>query len=183
MIDFAFLPRLETDRLILRSWRESDITAFAEMSADAEVMRFFPSTLSAEQSSAVIAAIQARVRETGYGFHAVEEKASGDFVGFVGLSVPNFEADFLPAVEIGWRIARPHWRKGFAKEAAREALRHGVEDRGLREIISIAPTINRPSISVMQAIGMQRELEGDFIHPALPEDSPLKPLELWRFWP
>lgn len=158
----------------------SDLDPFADMCSDEEVMRFFPATLSRQQSFAFLATIQDRIRETGYCFHAVEQKASGAFIGFVGLSVPSFEANFLPAVEIGWRLNSAAWGKGYAREAAREALRWGFEDRNLKEIIAFAPTINRPSISVMEAIGMKRVEDGDFIHPVLEPDSPLQPLELWR---
>ena len=85
----------------------------------------------------------------GWGLWAVEVIDGAPFVGFVGLNVPGFETVFTPCVEIGWRLAREHWGKGYASEAARAALQHGFEDVGLDEILSWTATTNLPSQAVM----------------------------------
>lgn len=180
MTRFAALPRLETERLILRAWCDADIDAFAAMNADAEVMRFFPGLMTAEDSRKSAMGLQDRFARHGLAPHAVAEKSSGEFLGFVGLSRVEFEAPVKGCVEIGWRLVRRSWGQGYAREAALEALRWGFEEVGLAEIVAFAPTINRPSIAVMKSIGMRRDSDGDFIHPALAKDSPLQPLEVWR---
>src|SRR5947208_867147 len=110
--------RLDTPRLILRPWRDSDREPFARMNADPRVMEFFPACLSREQSDAII--------DGNPGVLAAELRDTGEFIGFVGLAVPTFEAHFTPCVEIGWRIAAEHWGKGLATEGAREVLRHST---------------------------------------------------------
>jgi RimJ/RimL family protein N-acetyltransferase len=179
-MDFTPYSTLETDRLVLRAWRQSDLAPYAALNADPDVMRFFPATLDRAGSDAHVARLQDRIARTGLGPHAVELKATGKFIGFVGLSIVDFEVDFKGSVEIGWRLARSSWGHGYASEAARAALDWGFSTRGLDEIISFAPTINAPSLAVMQSIGMQRDRSGDFIHPALAEDSPLQPIQLYR---
>jgi RimJ/RimL family protein N-acetyltransferase len=179
-MDFTPHPVLETDRLVLRSWQNSDLAPYAALNADPEVMRFFPAALDRAASDRHVEALQTRIARTGLGPHAVEEKATGRFIGFVGLSVVEFDIFFKGEVEIGWRLGRASWGKGFAREAATAALRWGFEERKLSEIISFAPTINAPSLAVMKSIGMSRDPAEDFTHPALPADSPLQPLQLYR---
>src|SRR4051794_1889499 len=106
---------LHTPRLILRPWRDTDHDSFARMNADPRVMEFFPSRLSRDESDALIA------REPQ--LLAAELRETGEFIGFIGLSVPTFEAHFTPCVEIGWRLAADYWGRGLAAEGAREVLR------------------------------------------------------------
>ena len=102
------------------------------------------------------------------------------FVGFVGLSVPTFEAHFTPCVEVGWRLARAHWGRGYATEAAGAALTFGFSDVGLDEVVSFTVPHNRPSRRVMQRLGMRRDPAEDFEHPSLPEGHPLRRHVLYR---
>jgi RimJ/RimL family protein N-acetyltransferase len=177
---------LETERLILRAWRESDREPFAALTADPEVMRFFPSVLTREESDALADKIEEHMRAHGFTFWAVEERTSGAFVGFVGLARTPFEAHFTPCVEIGWRLAKSAWGKGYASEAARESLRFGFEELGLDEIVSFTAESNVPSRKVMERIGMRRDPRA-FDHPRVAPGHPLcrhvlyrLPREVWK---
>ena len=167
---------LRTERLLLRRWTEADREPFAAMNADPRVMEHFPAPLTRADSDSFVDRVEAGFAEHGFGLWAVE--ADGRFVGFTGLSVPTFAAPFLPAVEVGWRLAAEAWGKGYATEAARAACRDGFERVGLREILSFTATTNLPSIRVMQRLGMRPD--GTFEHPRVPEGSPLRTHVLYR---
>ena len=129
-------PVLRTDRLLLRRWRDEDLLPFAALNADADVMACFPALLTKEQSDALAASIEAHFDDVGFGLWAVEVCGRLPFIGFVGLNRVPFTAHFTPAVEIGWRLARPQWGNGYATEAARAALNLGFAEFGLSEIVS-----------------------------------------------
>jgi ribosomal-protein-alanine N-acetyltransferase len=171
---------LRSARLLLRDWRDDDLPAFAALNADPEVMRWLSSTLTRAESDALAARIRAELAERGFGCWAVEVPGEASFVGFVGLSVPRFEAAFTPCVEAGWRLARPWWGRGIASEAARAAIAHGFGAAGLAEIVSFASAGNEASRGVMERIGMRRDPAGDFDHPALPAGHALRPHVLYR---
>jgi len=171
---------LKTARLILRRWRAEDREPFARLNGDPVVMRLFPSTLSREQSDAMVDRIETHFDEHGFGLWAVEAPGVAPFIGFVGLSVPSFEAHFMPAVEVGWRLDQPYWGYGYATEAARATLADGFGRAGLREIVSFTAPVNVPSIRVMERIGMTRDPVGDFDHPRVPEGHPLRRHVLYR---
>lgn len=170
----------ETERLRMRDWRDADLPFFREMSADPEVMRYFPSVLSPAESDAFVARIRKAKRDHGLGFPAVELKATGAPIGLVGLQKVSFEAAFTPAVEIGWRIVKAHWRQGYAAEAAAAALAYGFERHGLDEVVSFTIPANAPSQAVMRRIGMSRVADGDFPHPSLPASSSFSTHVLYR---
>jgi RimJ/RimL family protein N-acetyltransferase len=179
-------PSLKTQRLRLREWRDDDLAPFATMNADPAVMEFLPSTLSRVESDAFAGRIRAHFDEHIFGLWAVEEVASGSFIGFVGLSVPHFDIPFMPCVEIGWRLARDHWGRGYATEAAMEAIKFGFERAELAEIVSFTVPMNQRSRGVMTKLGLQREAKDDFEHPSLPVGHRLRShvlyrLESWRF--
>ena len=115
-----------------------------------------------------------------FGHWAVEVPGRADFIGYVGLSVPQFEAHFTPCVEIGWRLARDHWGSGYASEAARAALDFGFRNLGLDQIVSFTVPGNWRSRRVMERIGMCGTPHDDFDHPALPEGHPLRRHVLYR---
>lgn len=171
---------LATDRLLLRPWRAADREGFAAMSADSRVARYLPSTYTRQQSDAVVDRIEAHFAAHGFGWWAVEIPGVCDFAGFIGLSIPRFEAHFTPCVEIGWRLAAEHWGNGYATEGARAALRYGFEMLKLDEIVSFTVPQNLPSRRVMEKIGMQHDPGDDFDHPNLPDDSPLLRHVLYR---
>ncbi len=167
---------IRTERLLLRRWTDADRAPFAALNADPEVMEHFPAPLDRADSDALADRIEAGFAERGWGLWAVE--APEGFVGFTGLSVPAFEADFLPAVEVGWRLARTAWGRGYATEAATAALRCAFDEVGLEEVVSFTATTNTRSQRVMQRLGMAPA--GEFHHPALPEGHRLRRHVLYR---
>jgi RimJ/RimL family protein N-acetyltransferase len=169
----------ETPRLALRVWQQRHRAPFAAMNADAQVMRYFAAPLSAAQSDASVDGWLGQFAAQGWSNWAVELLASGEFIGFIGLSVPRRALPFCPCVEIGWRLKRSAWGMGYATEGAKACLRVGFERLGLDEIVSFTALANRPSVAVMQRIGM-RDARADFEHPALPEGHPLRPHCLYR---
>ena len=171
---------LETERLVLRDWQGDDLEPFAAMNADAAVMEFFPAPLSRDESFAQAKYFQQQLDTAGYGFYAAEVRSSGAFVGFVGMAQPEFSAPFTPAVQIGWRLARPAWGHGFATEAARACLSFGFADLGLEEIVSYTSAPNTRSIAVMERLGMVRDPADDFDHPGLPAGHRLRRHLLYR---
>ncbi|MBA4210486.1 MAG: GNAT family N-acetyltransferase [Parvibaculum sp.] len=174
------MTTLTTERLILRPWRAEDFEPFAAMSADPKVMEHFPSTLTRADSDNVASILKTDIEIMGYGFWALEVPGEAAFIGFVGIRPVTFEAHFVPAVEIGWRLAPAHWGKGYATEAARAALAHGFGALGLTEIVSFTTTMNLRSQTVMQRIGMTHDETDDFDHPALAEGHRLKRHVLYR---
>jgi ribosomal-protein-alanine N-acetyltransferase len=173
-------PSVRTDRLLLRPWREDDLAPFAALNADPAVMEHFAKPLERAESDAFVARIQAHFAREGFGFWAVEAPGIAPLVGMVGLARPAFEAHFTPCVEIGWRLARDYWGRGYATEAARAALGYGFEQLDLDEIVAFTATGNARSRAVMERIGMTRSAEDDFDHPALPEGHRLRRHVLYR---
>ena len=173
-------PILTTARLRLRQWREEDLAPFAALNADPQVMEFFPKVLTRAESDVVAGRIRDHFARHGFGLWAVEASGAADFVGFVGLAVPSFEAHFTPCVEIGWRLAREHWGHGYATEAATAALAFGFGDRALEEIVAFTVPANIPSRRVMGRLGMRRLPADDFEHPAIAEGHPLRSHVLYR---
>ncbi|TCC40069.1 N-acetyltransferase [Kribbella capetownensis] len=174
------MTELTTDRLLLRQWRDSDREPFAVLNADPAVMEHFPAPQTREQSDALIDRIRPEIDERGWGLWALEVRDTGEFIGFTGLSVPSFEAHFMPAVEIGWRLAKGAWGNGYASEAARAALAHGFGPAGLDEIVSFTATPNVKSQRVMERIGMTHDEAGDFDHVRLPAGHRLQRHVLYR---
>jgi ribosomal-protein-alanine N-acetyltransferase len=169
---------LRTPRLILRQWKEEDLAPFAALNADPQVMELFPKRLSREESDDLAHKLAARITERGWGLWATELIATGEFLGFVGLSVPRWQSFFTPCVEIGWRLARRHWGNGYAPEAARAALTYGFTTLGLEEIVSFTATQNHNSLRVMQKLDMR--YAGEFDHPELGDAHPLRRHVLYR---
>lgn len=174
----AKLIELETPRLMLRQWQAADLEPFAALNADAQVMEFFPSTLTHLESDALAERCQALIAERGWGFWALELTATKTFIGFVGLHTVSAALPFAPSVEIGWRLAPTHWGQGLATEAAQAALRVGFETLNLTEIVSFTALQNQRSQAVMQRLGMRAS--GTFLYPLLPENSPLRLHILYR---
>ena len=171
---------IETQRLVLRRWKPSDGEAFYKINSDPTVMEFMPQILTREESDGLMARIEGHFEEHSFGLCAVEEKDSGTFMGFTGLSVPRFEAHFTPCVEIGWRLGKSFWGKGYATEAALAIMGFGFREWGLSEIVSFTSPLNLRSVAVMKRLKMTRNPSDDFDHPALPEGHPLRRHLLYR---
>ena len=170
---------LRGQRVLLRSWQSDDLEAFAALNADPRVMEHYPATLTREESDAFVRErIVPHFDEHGFGLWAVEVPGVAPLVGYAGLSVPAFEADFTPCVEIGWRLAHEHWGRGYATEAARVALDFGFSEADLEEVVSFTVPANRRSIAVMERLGMT--FAGEFEHPRLPPGHRLRRHVLYR---
>jgi RimJ/RimL family protein N-acetyltransferase len=172
----AIPVELRTDRLLLRRWRDSDRELFARMSADPEVMRFYVAPYSRAESDAFVDRAERQFDEQGYGLWAVEVPSRAPFIGYVGL----WASPFFPAPEIGWRLDKPYWHRGYATEAARAALRDGFERIGLAEIVSFTTPLNVPSIRVMERLGMNHDAVDDFDHPNVPIGHPYRRHVVYR---
>jgi RimJ/RimL family protein N-acetyltransferase len=173
---------LSTERLHLRPWRDDDLPSFAAINADARVARYLPSTLDRAQSDALAARIRQGFVDHGFGLWAVDrtDRREQPFIGFIGLSVPTFEAPFTPCVEIGWRLAADHWGQGLATEGARAVAEHAFGTLGLDELVSFTVADNRASRRVMEKLGMRHDPQDDFEHPRMPQGHPLRHHLLYR---
>jgi RimJ/RimL family protein N-acetyltransferase len=171
---------LKTDRLLLRRWRESDRLPFQRMNSDPRVMEHFPAPLTAEESDALMARIVDHFDRHDFGVFAVELLESNAFAGFIGLAIPSFDAPFMPAVEVGWRLAFECWGRGLATEGARAAIQYGFESLGLDGIVSFTVPANLRSRRVMENLGMTHNPIDDFEHPLLPQGHPMRRHVLYR---
>lgn len=171
--------RLETQRLILRQWKDEDYPAFAALNADTSVMEFFPKVLSTPESDAMATRIRGQIQERGWGLWALELTENGQFIGFTGLHVPHALLPFSPCVEVGWRLAKEYWGQGYAPEAAGEALRYAFVNLELTEVVSFATLKNHRSQAVMRKIGM-RNTNCNFNHPDIDSASPLSEHVLFK---
>lgn len=174
---------LETDRLILRAWREEDLAPMARMNADTEVMRFFPATQTLAETEAAYGRVSAHMEKHGFCFFAAELKETSSCIGFIGMQHVPEQIPCAPAVEIGWRLDKSVWGQGLAPEGAKACLAYGFSVLKLDEIVSFTAEINKPSQRVMEKIGMTRDESGDFEHPAVSRDNPVRPHVLYRMSP
>lgn len=172
------MSELRTERLLLREWRESDLGPWTAMNADPEVRAHFPEVLTPEQSAASVAGFQADLTHRGWGWWALEVRATGEFIGFTGLDPVDEHMPFT-GVEAGWRLARSAWGNGYATEAGEVALSFGFTTLGLPEILAVTMATNLPSQAVMRRLGMTRDPADDFDDPDV-SDGPLRRSVLYR---
>lgn len=180
MLGAGDMTVLKTERLLLRRWRDSDREPFAMLNADPRVMEFMPGPLTREESDALAARIESHFEQYGFGLFAAELLPDHAFVGFMGLSVPTFQAHFTPCVEIGWRIVADHWGQGLATEGGQEIIRYAFEVLELEALVSFTAAVNLRSQRVMEKLGMTHDPAEDFDHPRLPEGHPLRRHVLYR---
>jgi RimJ/RimL family protein N-acetyltransferase len=173
-------PELLTQRLRLRRWTDADRAPFAALNADPVVMEHLPALLTPTQSDEFVDRIEACFDERRLGLWVVEVAQHRGALGYVGLWPATFAAPFTPAIEVGWRLRRLAWGRGFATEAARAAIQDGFERLDLDEVVSFTSTINARSRAVMGRLGMTRNRTDDFEHPSVPVGDSLRPHVLYR---
>jgi RimJ/RimL family protein N-acetyltransferase len=135
------------------------------ISGSQNVMQFFPAAATPQQTKDFIERMKILCNEKGYCYFAVDLLKTNEFIGFIGLNDITYKTSFSPATDIGWRLAEKYWRKGYATEGALACLNYAKSTLKIDRLISTAPAINKPSISVMQKIGMVKLTE--FKHPRL----------------
>jgi len=171
---------IETDRLILRTWRDEDLESMFAINQDPKVMEYFPSLQDLDMTKNFIDKVNAHFENHGYSLYATVRKDTNEFIGFIGLLIAEFESHFTPATEIGWRLSSNHWGQGFATEGAKAVLDYAFRELKIPEIVSFTAASNAKSIRVMQKIGLQHNEANDFDHPKLDDESPLKRHVLYR---
>lgn len=164
--------QLETSRLILRPWKESDLKPFYALNSNPEVMRYFPGCLTREQSDALAHKLKNIIETQAWGLWAVELKQGGDFIGFTGLNAQPSQFSFSPCTEIAWRLQQKYWGQGFATEAATACLNFAFDSLKLNQVVAFTAVQNTRSQALMQRLGMQ--FKDYFNHPALDHTSPLQ---------
>lgn len=173
---------IKTKRLILRDWQESDLKPFIKMNLDPDVRRYFPNLQTPEESVNYAKASQKSILDRGFGLFAVERKDTGEFIGFTGIRVleadGSLDFEFLPCIEIGWRLAKKHWNQGFATEAARGVMKFVERQTDIKEVYAFTAKKNIPSINIMEKLGM--EVVTEFEHPSIMEGHSLKPHILYK---
>lgn len=173
---------LTTPRLGLRRWQPADLGPFAEMNADPAVREFFPNLMTREQTAESIRRIETHFDQHGYGFYALDVLETGEFIGFTGLVyLDSFEAWFVPCVEIGWRLRRDAWGRGYAPEAAQACLTYAWNILKLPRVYAYTAESNAKSRRVMQKIGMT--LSGQFDHPTIEAGHPLQRHVVYEIYP
>jgi RimJ/RimL family protein N-acetyltransferase len=169
---FSAPIELRTPRLLLRQWKDSDLDAWAEINADTEARKYFPSVMTREASE--MEAARGAITQRGWGMWAVEVPSVFPFIGFIGLNPPGYPAPWQPAVEIGWRLSPAAWHQGYATEGAMASLQFAFTELALNEVLAFSVTTNTPSHNVMTRIGMTPAIGLEFDHPRVPTDWPLK---------
>ena len=171
---------LTTSRLRLRLWRDEDLEPYAALNADPRVREFFPSVQTHQESANSMECIRDHWRRRGFGVWAVEVIGGAPFIGFIGLSVPSFDAPFTPCLELGYRLAYEHWGRGYATEGSRAALEFGFATIGAPEIVALTAVGNERSRRVMERLGMRRSATDDFDHPNIGAGHRLRRQVLYR---
>jgi len=169
---------IQTERLGLREWKESDHDPFAEMNAHPQVMEHFPFLMTREQTDAYLTRIYNHFKEKGYGVYAVDVLDTKEFIGYIGFSCPTWDAYFTPCVEVGWRLTQTAWNKGYATEGATACLQYGFQKLDFENIYSWTSLDNLPSERVMQKIGLVKIDEFD--HPLIEKGHRLERHVLYR---
>ena len=172
--------RLETERLVIREWRDEDREPYSTFVGDPDVRRYYPDVLNREESDRLVARYDEYYRRDGFGFLAVERKSDGTLIGDVGLCPVAMPVRGNPPVEIGWLLGKAHWGQGYAPEAARAWLNYAFTVLDFPEVVAWTSVTNLASQRVMQKLGMSHHPEDDFLHPRIPEGHPLRPHVLYR---
>ncbi|MDQ3110310.1 MAG: GNAT family N-acetyltransferase [Bacteroidota bacterium] len=167
-----------SERLGFRNWNGTDVVKMTEINADAEVMQFFPRILSPEETATFIERMKNQFAEKGFCYFAVDKLENEELIGCIGISEQTYESDFTPCIDIGWRLAKKEWNKGYATEGAKRCLRFAFEEMNLPVIKSVAPALNKRSEQVMKKIGMKKLK--NFYHPLLEGNERLRECVLYE---
>jgi RimJ/RimL family protein N-acetyltransferase len=162
----------------LRQWKESDFEHFAAMNADPDVMRYFLAALTRSESLEMFGRLRTTIDQRGWGVWAVE--VDGSLAGMVGLHIPKYQLPFSPCTEVLWRLRKEFWGRGIGHSAAMQAMEYGFSKVGLTEIVAFTTPPNHRSIRLMARLGLERDHQGDFDHPVVPEGHPLRRHILFR---
>jgi len=158
----APLGDVSTDRLELRRFRHDDLDEMAIVFAKPEIWQFpYGRGFTKSETAAFLDSMIEEWDQCGFGCWVAVERDTAAIVGYVGLSVPMFLPEILPAVEVGWRFDPDHWGRGLAGEGARAALREGFTTMGLAEITSVPQVGNPASSRVAESIGMRLDRKVD----------------------
>lgn len=171
---------IETERLILRTWKDEDALAYFHINQDPKVIEYLLGPLTMQEVHDFMAAANRQSEERGHTLWAAELKSTAELIGFVGLQYTSWPAHFTPAVEVGWRLGSQHWGRGYATEAANASLAYAFNECALSQIVSFTVPANVRSIRCMERIGLTRESQGDFAHPKLPTSHPLSQHVLYK---
>lgn len=171
---------IETDRLILRAWRDADRAPFHAMGNDPQVMEYLGPFQTRAETDAAIDRQNGGIARLGHGFWAVERRADGAFLGFCGIKQGPDATPIQGEIEIGWRLATTFWGQGYAREAAQASLDWGWEHLDVPGIAAITTVNNVRSAGLMERLGMARAHGDDFEHPNVPLGSPLRPHVTYR---
>ena len=153
----------QSERLGFRKWANDDLEEFAKLNSDEAVMEHFPTTLSKEEVKELIDKLKEHFVENGFTYYATEVLATKEFIGMIGLAFQKYQTQFTPAIDIGWRLKRNAWGKGYATEGAKRCLEYAFNELDINKIISVCTVKNKKSESVMKKIGMTKI--GEFNHP------------------
>ncbi|MBL6445122.1 GNAT family N-acetyltransferase [Fulvivirga sp. 29W222] len=161
----------QSERLGFRNWSINDLDEMYAINSNKEVMEFFPRAPTKEETNSFISRMQKQFEQNQFCYFAVEKTENREFIGFIGISTQDYEADFTPCIDIGWRIKKSAWHKGYATEGAKATLDYAFNKLQLKHIYAIAPAVNTRSEAVMKKIGMSKVK--NFIHPQLINDKRL----------
>lgn len=156
---------ITTDRLGLRNWLDSDIPQMIKVSADEDVMEYFPATATPTETTEFVHKMRQMYRERNHCYFAADRLEDGSFIGFIGLCYQTYESSFTPCVDIGWRLSKDYWGRGYATEGAKACLEYAFSTLELDTVFATTVEQNLPSINVMEKIGMKKKLE--YVHPKL----------------
>jgi RimJ/RimL family protein N-acetyltransferase len=165
---------IETPRLILRGWQESDVLPLLAICQDPEVMRFLGPPQTLHEIEEAIANQEAQRARLGHCYWALWHKQDRELIGFCGLSLGPKDTPIEGGIDIGWRLRSDRWACGYAREAAAASLDWGFANLGTDKIWSITVPANTRSWGLMERLGMCRHPELDFDHPNVPDGSALK---------
>ena len=170
---------IEMEFILLRQWKKNDYEPYAKLTSNMEVMRFFPSILTINESFLAIEKFKNLIDIRGWGFWAVELKSSNKFIGYAGLHSPKTQFPFSPCIEIGWRMENKYWENGYVLKIGIEILKHAFMVLDLKEVVYFSSLLNKEAIFVMKSLGMI-DMDENFNHPSIHKGHKLEEQRLYK---